>query len=81
RFIGISVSQGRTRIPDEESDARIWKKWQQCRPDNLLSMDALDAMMNITESFSDTDDAPVSLTVVWNRIMQCEKETGGQNAG
>lgn len=82
RFIGISVSQGRTRIPDEEIDAQIWKKWQQCRPDNLLSMDTLDAMMNITESFSgETGGDPLSLTVVWNRIMQCEKETGDKNAG
>ncbi|USB67210.1 DUF2857 domain-containing protein [Klebsiella pneumoniae] len=82
RFIGISVSQGRTRIPDEEIDARIWRKWQQCRPEILLSMDALDAMMNITESFSgEIDGESLSLTVVWNRIMHCEKGTGGRNAG
>lgn len=80
RFMGITVSQGRTRIPDEETDARIWREWQQRCPENLLSMDALDAMMDITEVLSDTgkpEDGLLSLTVVWNRIMQCEKETQG----
>ncbi|MBW5932387.1 hypothetical protein CFM96_27835 [Klebsiella michiganensis] len=38
RFIGISISQGRTRIPDEDMDARIWRYWKPRRPDNLLSM-------------------------------------------
>lgn len=78
RFIGISISQGRTRIPDEETDARIWRQWQQRRPDNLLSMNALDAMMDITESLSgEAEGEPLSLTVVWNRITLCEKETQG----
>ncbi|HGB3470285.1 TPA: DUF2857 domain-containing protein [Salmonella enterica subsp. diarizonae serovar 61:l,v:z35] len=80
RFMGITISQGRTRMPDEETDARIWREWQQRCPDNLLSMDALDAMMDITEVLSDTgkpEDGLLSLTVVWNRIMQCEKETQG----
>lgn len=83
RFIGISISQGRTRIPDEDTDARIWRQWQQCRPDNLLSMGALDAMINITETLSNESDGDaLSLTVVWNRIMQCEREKskpGDQN--
>lgn len=75
RFVGISISQGRTRIPDEETDARIWRQWQQHRPDTLLSMDALDIMMDITETLSDTDEGVLlSLTVVWNRISLCEKE-------
>lgn len=80
RFIGITISQGRTRIPDEETDARIWREWQQRRPENLLSMDALNAMMDITEALSDAGnpgDALLSLTVVWNRIMQCEKDAQG----
>lgn len=78
RFIGISISQGRTRIPDEDTDAGIWRQWQLHRPDNILSMDALDAMMDITETLSDvTAGDPLSLTVVWNRIMLCEKETQG----
>lgn len=75
RFVGISISQGRTRIPDEETDARIWRQWQQHRPDTLLSMDALDIMMDITETLSDTGEGVLlSLTVVWNRISLCEKE-------
>lgn len=83
RFIGITISQGRTRIPDEDTDARIWHQWQKCRPDNLLSMDALDAMMDITEALSGTtEDESLSLTVVWNRITLCEKEKlGEQNHG
>jgi len=77
RFIGICISQGRTRIPDEETDAQIWQLWQKCRPDNLMSMEALDAMMDITEQLSDKADGELlSLTVVWNRIMLCEKERG-----
>lgn len=79
RFIGVTISQGRTRIPDEKTDARIWHHWQKCRPDNLLSMDALDAMMDITEAQSGTtEDESLSLTVVWNRIMLCEKEKPGE---
>ncbi|EBL8291896.1 DUF2857 domain-containing protein [Salmonella enterica] len=79
RFIGISISQGRTRIPDEETDARIWHQWQKRRPDNLLSMAALDAMMDITEALSGTtEDESLSLTVVWNRITLCEKEISGE---
>lgn len=80
RFIGITISQGRTRIPDEETNARIWREWQQRRPTNLLSMSALDAMMDITEALSEAgmpEDALLSLTVVWNRIMQSEKEAQG----
>ncbi|ENY2965806.1 DUF2857 domain-containing protein [Salmonella enterica] len=76
RFIGITVSQGRTRIPDEETDARIWRQWQQHRPDNLFSMEAIDIMMDIAENLSgETAEDALSLTVVWNRIMLCEKET------
>ncbi|RUT66523.1 hypothetical protein CKG00_09065 [Morganella morganii] len=79
RFIGISISQGRSRIPDEETDARIWRQWQQHRPDNLLSMDALDVMMDVTEVLSGGEEGePLSLTVVWNRIMLCEKEAQAQ---
>lgn len=78
RFIGISISQGRTRIPDEDMDARIWRQWKPRRPDNLLSMDALDVMMDITESLSgEAAGDSLSLTVVWNRITLCEKETQG----
>jgi len=79
RFIGITISQGRTRIPDEETDARIWREWSQRRPDNLLSMEALDAMMDITETLSgETEDESLSLTVTWNRITQCGKENSGR---
>lgn len=78
RFIGISISQGRTRIPDEDMDARIWRLWKHRRPDNLLSMDALNVMMDITESLSgEAAGDSISLTVVWNRITLCEKETQG----
>ena len=75
RFLSISVSQGRSRVPDEETDARIWREWQQLRPPVLLSLEALDVMMDITEMLSGDDMSDsLSLTVVWNRIMQCEQE-------
>lgn len=47
RLQGISLPQGRTQIPDEDIDARIWRRWEQLRPDNLLSMEALDAMLRM----------------------------------
>lgn len=85
RLVGISISQGRSRIPDEKTDAQIWTMWKKKRPDNLFSLEALDAMMNITEELSgsgDSDEEALSLTVVWNRIMLCEKEqTGGEYHG
>jgi hypothetical protein len=79
RLQGISLPQGRTQIPDEDIDARIWRRWEQLRPANLYSMDALDAMLRITEEMQSTEHPgsppdELTLTVVWNRIMQCEKE-------
>ena len=73
RLLGISISQGRTQIPDENTDATIWIRWQKLRPENIESLDALDTMMQITEELASQEEAP-SLTVVWNRIMICEKE-------
>lgn len=41
-------------------------------------MDALDVMMDIAENLSDEkEEDALSLTVVWNRIMLCEKEIQG----
>ncbi|EAS1759910.1 DUF2857 domain-containing protein [Salmonella enterica] len=75
RLVGIYISQGRSRIPDEKTDAQIWTLWKEQRPENLFSLDALDTMMNITEELSGrSDEEALSLTVVWNRIMLCEKE-------
>lgn len=79
RLQGISLPQGRTQIPDEDIDARIWRRWEQLRPANLYSMDALDAMLRITEEMQSPEHPgshpdELTLTVVWNRIMQCEKE-------
>ncbi|WP_267443387.1 DUF2857 domain-containing protein [Erwinia psidii] len=80
RLMGIVVSQGRTQIPEEKTDTIIWRKWQKIRPENLNSMDALDAMMRITEELRNSPDIStdssenLSLTIVWNRIMLCEKE-------
>lgn len=77
RLGGISVSQGRTKIPDEAMDARIWLLWQKRRPEKLYSLTALEMMMDITEALSQGGgDGSLSLTVVWNRIMLCEKEQG-----
>ncbi|MCX8984278.1 DUF2857 domain-containing protein [Citrobacter portucalensis] len=79
RLLGINISQGRTQIPDEETDAQIWRLWQKSHPENTNSLAALDVMMGITEKLSSQDEAP-SLTVVWNRIMQCEKELSSGGA-
>ncbi|KAA8995868.1 MULTISPECIES: DUF2857 domain-containing protein [Pectobacteriaceae] len=73
RLLGISISQGRTQIPDEDTDAEIWVRWQKRRPENIDSLNALDIMMQVTEELSSQDEGP-SLTVVWNRITLCEKE-------
>jgi hypothetical protein len=83
RLQGVTISQGRTAIPDEETDAKIWRRWQQLRPEKLWSIEALVAMMNITGELQaqspSTED--LSLTVVWNRIMQCEKDREGAASG
>ena len=73
RLLGVAVSQGRTRLPNEAIDSEIWQLWQKNRPDNIESPDALDVMMQVTEALSSRAEAP-SLTVVWNRIRLCEKE-------
>lgn len=86
RLQGISLPQGRTQIPDEEIDAKIWRCWERLRPANLYSMDALDAMLQITEELQVSEELSshpneLSLTVVWNRIMLCEKEKGERSHG
>jgi len=86
RLQGISLPQGRTQIPSEAIDARIWQGWQQRRPTNLYSMEALDAMLRITEELQASEQLgsqpdELSLTVVWNRIMLCEKEKGERSHG
>lgn len=73
RLLGISVPYGRTPEPDEETDAAIWKQWQQCRVDNLHSADALAAMMQVTEKLL-PDAKGLSLTTVWKRVALCEQE-------
>lgn len=81
RLLGIYISQGRTQMPDEDTDAQIWQLWEKSHPENMDSLAALDVMMDITEKLASRENAP-SLTVVWNRITQCEKENtqgGSQN--
>ena len=72
RLLGVSVPNGRTPIPDEETDAAIWHQWQKYRVENIDSPEALDAMMLVTENLSSCT-AP-SLTVVWNCITHCERK-------
>lgn len=50
RLLGVRVPYGRTPEPDEETDAAIWRQWQQCRVANLESTDALAAMMQVTQT-------------------------------
>lgn len=67
RLQGIAIHYGRTPVPDEETDAGIWRQWQRRRVENLDSPEALEAMMQVTEDLFSQHTAP-SLTVVWNRI-------------
>ncbi|MCR3713758.1 DUF2857 domain-containing protein [Citrobacter freundii] len=73
RLLGVNIPYGRTPIPDEAVDAEIWLLWQKNRTDNLDTPDALEAMMQVTESLSYRERGS-SLTAVWNRITLCEKE-------
>ncbi|MDK2579362.1 MULTISPECIES: DUF2857 domain-containing protein [Enterobacteriaceae] len=79
RLLGISVPNGRTPEPDEETDAEIWRQWQKCRVDNLESSDALAAMMQVTEKLL-PDAEGLSLTAIWKRITLCEKEAANRRA-
>lgn len=79
RLLGVSVPYGRTPEPDEETDAEIWRQWQQCRADNLESFDALTAMMQVTEKLL-PDAEGLSLTTVWKRITLCEQEAANRRA-
>lgn len=78
RFIGVNVAQGRNRMPDEETDAQIWSLWQQRRPASLLSMEALDVMMDITEELSADREDLLLLNVVWSRIVEIEANMRGK---
>lgn len=79
RLLGIAIPQGRTPIPDEQTDAEIWRQWQKRRVENLESPEALTAMMQITEALSAPTAGP-SLTSVWNRISLCEREASDRRA-
>ncbi|EMB4690492.1 DUF2857 domain-containing protein [Citrobacter freundii] len=74
RLLGVSIPYGRTPVPDENIDAEIWLLWQKNRHENLDTFEALEAMMQVTESLSSREKGP-SLTAVWNRITLCQKET------
>ncbi|WP_183096568.1 DUF2857 domain-containing protein [Gibbsiella quercinecans] len=79
RLLGVAIPQGRTPIPDEQTDAEIWRQWQKRRVDNLESPEALTAMMQVTEALSAPKTGP-SLTSVWNRITLCEREASDWRA-
>ncbi|GKV79122.1 hypothetical protein PEC106568_42950 [Pectobacterium carotovorum subsp. carotovorum] len=73
RLLGVTIPYGRTPIPDEAIDAEIWLSWQKKRTENLDTPDALEAIMQVTESLSSREKG-LSLTAVWNLITLCEKE-------
>ncbi|MCE9732074.1 DUF2857 domain-containing protein [Pectobacterium sp. IFB5596] len=73
RLLGVTIPYGRTPIPDEAIDTEIWLSWKKSRAENLDTSDALEAMMQVTESLSSREKG-LSLTAVWNRITLCEKE-------
>ncbi|MGK1995170.1 STY4526/YPO1902 family pathogenicity island replication protein, partial [Klebsiella pneumoniae] len=68
-----------TPEPNEETDAAIWRQWQQCRVANLDSADALAAMMQVTQTLLPKVEG-LSLTIVWKRIALCEQETSDRRA-
>ncbi|EMM6516288.1 DUF2857 domain-containing protein [Enterobacter ludwigii] len=74
RLNNITVPHGRSPLPDEATDARIWHLWHKYHPGSTDTPEAIDIMMQITESVSFGKTDPVSLTTVWNRIMLCEQE-------
>ncbi|MCG8710448.1 DUF2857 domain-containing protein [Brenneria sp. 4F2] len=79
RLLSVAIPQGRTPIPDEQTDAEIWRQWQKRRVENLESPEALTAMMQVTEALSVPTAGP-SLTSVWNRISLCEREASNWRA-
>ncbi|WP_154916632.1 DUF2857 domain-containing protein [Klebsiella michiganensis] len=83
RLLGVSIPYGRTPVPDEDTDAEIWRQWQKHHQDNPGSTGALETMMQITEALSSRTDV-LSLTAVRNCITQCAMEStkkGGRYAG
>lgn len=79
RLLGVSIPYGRTPVPDEETDAEIWRQWEKRRVKNLDSSIALEAMLQITEELSSQPASP-SLTVVRKRITLCEQEVSDRRA-
>ena len=79
RLLGVTIPYGRTPTPDEFVDSQIWLSWQKIRTENLDTPEALEAMMQVTESLSSSEKVP-SLTVVWHRITLCEKEALNRRA-
>lgn len=79
RLLGVAIPHGRTPIPDEDTDAEIWRQWQQRRQENLDSPEALEAMMQVTEALASRPDIP-SLTAVHNRITLCEQDMTNRRA-
>lgn len=79
RLLGIFVPHGRTPIPGETADAEIWRQWQQRRSIDIDSPDALEAMMQVTETLSSCEER-LSLTAVWKSITLCEQETSARRS-
>ena len=79
RLLGVCVPYGRTPEPDEETDAAIWQQWQQSRVANLESLDALAAMVQVTENLL-PNVGGLPLTTVWKRIALCEQEAASRRA-
>lgn len=79
RLLGVCVPYGRTPEPDEETDAAIWQQWQQSRVANLESLDALAAMVQVTENLL-LNVGGLPLTTVWKRIVLCEQEAASRRA-
>lgn len=80
RLNSVAVPHGRSPLPDEATDAKIWHLWHQYHPGNIDTLNALEVMMQVTEALSTEKAVPVSLTTVWNRITLCEQEKQSRRA-
>ena len=70
RLLGRTEKQGRKKHCSEETEGKIWTRWQELKStlSNLHSLETLDVYMLIAEEYA------VSLTSIWKMIMAWENK-------
>ena len=70
RLLGRTEKQGRKKHCSEETEGKIWTRWQELKStlSNLHSLEALDVYMLIAEEYA------VSLTSIWKMITTWENQ-------